>query len=91
MFTDRTVLVARAGLCGVTTDRCGLATCFGASTVMLGSWAAEAGVGCDIAVPLRLHSNAVDRSAIAEGATKLDDDVMTISPLNSGQKCRPDA
>jgi hypothetical protein len=34
---------------------------------------------CDIAVPLRLHSNAVDRIAIAEGATKLDDDLMTIS------------
>src|SRR5882672_2317684 len=46
---------------------------------MLGSWAAEPVAVCDVAVPLRLHSNAVDRIAIAESATKLDDDLMTIS------------
>ena len=46
---------------------------------MLGSGAAAPVSGCDIAVPLRLHSNAVDRIAIAEGATKLDDDLMIIS------------
>jgi len=66
---DATV-AARAGLCG------GLATCFGATTVMLGSGAATPVSGCDIAGALRLHSNAVDRIAIAEGATKLDDDLM---------------
>ena len=46
---------------------------------MLGSGAAEPAAVCDIAVPLRLHSNAVDRIAIAEGATKLDDGLMIIS------------
>ena len=46
---------------------------------MLGSGAATPVSGCDIAVVLRLHSNAVDRIAIAEGATKLDDDLMMIS------------
>jgi hypothetical protein len=46
---------------------------------MLGSGAAEPVAVCDIAVPLRLHSNAVDRIAIAEGATKLDNDLMIIS------------
>jgi hypothetical protein len=46
---------------------------------MLGSGAATPVSGCDIAVVLRLHSNAVDRIAIAEGATKLDGDFMIIS------------
>ena len=34
---------------------------------------------CDIAVPLRLLSNAVDRIAITEGATEPDDNLMIIS------------
>ena len=34
---------------------------------------------CDIAVPLRLLSNAVDRIAITEGATKPDDNLMITS------------
>ena len=46
---------------------------------MPGSGAAAPVAVCAIAVPLRLHSNAVDRIAIAEGATKLDDDLMIIS------------
>ena len=46
---------------------------------MLGIGAATPVSGCDIAVPLRLHSNAVDRIAIAEGATNLDDVLMIIS------------
>src|SRR5262249_16618047 len=75
---DTTVLVARAGLCGVATGRCGFATCFGASTLTLGSWAGPALI-CDSAVLLRLSSNAVDSSAIADGATRFDDVVMTIS------------
>jgi hypothetical protein len=46
--------------------------------VTLGS--VEFGVVCDIAAPVRLHSNAVDRIAIAEGATRLDDILITPSP-----------
>ena len=34
---------------------------------------------CDIAVPLRLLSNALDRIAITEGATKPDDNLMITS------------
>ena len=34
---------------------------------------------CDIAVPLRLLSNAIDRIAITEGATEPDDNLMIIS------------
>jgi hypothetical protein len=34
---------------------------------------------CDTAVPLRPHSNAVDRIATAEDATGLDDNLMTMS------------
>jgi hypothetical protein len=56
---------------------CGLATCFGAWTVMLGSEVAKPVAVCDIAVPLGPHNNAVDRMATAEGATKLDDNLMT--------------
>src|SRR6202011_947392 len=58
--------------------RCGLATCFGASTVTLGS--VEFGVVCDIAAPVKLHSNAAERIATAEGATRLDDILITRSP-----------
>ena len=57
---------------------------------MLGSGAAEPVAVCDIAVSLRLHSNAVDRIAIAEGATKLDNDLMIIS-AKSKTDFRPDA
>ena len=57
------------------------ATGFGASTVMLGrAWVAELGSVRDIAVPL---SNTVDRTARAEGATRLDDILITRS-LKSG-------
>jgi hypothetical protein len=35
---------------------------------------------CDIAGPPRPHSNAIDRSATAEGATRLDDILITRSP-----------
>ena len=59
----------------------GLAVCFGGETVTLGSWLAV----CEAAVPLRPHSNAVDRIATAEGATRLDDILITRSP-KSGQK-----
>ena len=52
---------------------------FGATTVMLGSGVATPVSGCDIAGALRLHSNAVDRIAIPEGATKRDDELMMIS------------
>ena len=34
---------------------------------------------CDIAVPLRLLRNAVDRIAITEGATEPDDNLMMVS------------
>jgi len=44
------------------TGRCGLATWFGAWTVMLGSWLLGAVAVCEAAVPL---SNTVDRTATA--------------------------
>jgi hypothetical protein len=59
---------------------CGLAACFGATTVILGSSVPEPVGVCDIAVPLGPHSNAVDKIATAEGATRLGDNLMTISP-----------
>jgi hypothetical protein len=60
---------------------CDLATGFGAWTVMLGrAVGAELGSVRDIAVPL---SNTVDRTARAEGATRLDDILITRS-LKSG-------
>jgi hypothetical protein len=59
---------------------CGLATCFGASTVMLGS-GAEPVVVCDTAGP---HSKTVDKIATAEGATKLDDNLMTRPSIRDG-------
>src|SRR3981081_3056469 len=46
---------------------------------MLGSAVAEPVAVCDTAVPLRPHSNAVDRIATAAGATGLDDNLMTMS------------
>ena len=71
-----------ACLCGLTTGsaRCGRATCFGAWTVMLGSWLVGPVAVCEAAVPLRPHNNAVDRIATAEGATRLDDILTTRSP-----------
>jgi hypothetical protein len=71
-----------ACLCGLVT---GLATCFGAWIVMLGSWLAGPVAVCEAAVPL---SNTFDRTAIAEGATRLDDILITRSP-KSGDQCRP--
>jgi hypothetical protein len=62
----------------------GLAACFGASTVMLGSGAVEPDAVCDTAVPLGPHSNAVDKIATAEGAAKLDGNLMTCPPIREG-------
>ena len=66
-----------------------LATCFGATIVMLGSGVAAPVAVCDTAVPLRPHSNAVDKMAIAEGATMLDEDLMTVSSQIQDGKCHP--
>ena len=77
---DATVFATRTDLCGLTTGRYGLAARLGASTVMLGSGVAERVAVCDTAVPLRPHSNAVDRIATAERAAKLDDNLMTTLP-----------
>ena len=71
------MVASRSGLCG-------LATCFGASTVMLGSAAAEPVAVCDTAVPLGPNSNAVDRIATAEGTAKLDDNRMRCPPIRDG-------
>jgi hypothetical protein len=71
------VLAAGLGLCG-------LATCFGASTVTVGSREAKSVAVCDTAGP---HSKTVDKIATAEGATKIDDSLMTISPRE--RTCRP--
>jgi hypothetical protein len=76
------VFAARSRRCG------GLALCSGAVTVTLGS--VELGVVCEAAVPLRPHNNEADRIATAEGATRLDDILMTCSP-KSGNKRRPGA
>jgi hypothetical protein len=46
---------------------------------MLGSGAGEPVAVCDTAVPLKLHSNEIDKPAIAEGAKRLDEDLMTLS------------
>ena len=64
---------------------CGLAACFGATTVMVGSEAAPVAV-CEVAGP---HSRIVDTAATAEGATKLDDNLMIMS--SRGRTCRPNA
>ena len=77
-----TVVVTRVGLFG-------LATCFGASTVMPGSWLAGPVEVCDIAIPLRPQSKAVDRIATAEGATKLDNDLMTCPPKSGTEMPAP--
>jgi hypothetical protein len=52
---------------------------------MLGSGAAEPVAVCDTAVPLKLHSNEIDKIAIAEGAKRLED-LMTLSFPNPGRK-----
>jgi hypothetical protein len=75
-------LGARSDLCN------GLALCSGAPTATPGS--VEFGAVCDIAAPVRLNSNVIDRRATAEGATRLGDILITRSP-KSGQKCRPAA
>ena len=67
------MFAARSCLCG------GLALCSGAVTVTLGR--GELGVVCEAAVQLRPHNNAVDRIATAEGATRLDDILITRSPI----------
>lgn len=64
-----------ADCCGL----CGLATCFGATTVMPGSGVADPVAVCDTAVPLGPHSNTVDRIATDERATKLGDNLMAMS------------
>jgi hypothetical protein len=65
----------------------GLSNCLGASTTTSGSEVTPPTRGpvCDIAGPVRLHSNAVDRIATAEGATRLDDILMTRSPKSGHQ------
>jgi hypothetical protein len=64
---------------------CDLATGFGAWTVMLGrAVGAELGSVRDIAVPL---SNTVDRTARAEGATRLDDILITRTPQSGAVTC----
>jgi hypothetical protein len=74
---DANVFATSGGLCGLATRLCGLATCFGASIVTPGSWFS------DIAVPLRPHSNAVDRIATAAGATRADDILMMRTPFQT--------
>lgn len=59
-------------------DTCGFAACFGASTVMGGSVAAEPIGICDAA---GAHSKTVDKAAMVEGTTRLDDNLMTMSFL----------
>ena len=72
-------MLATCGICGgLAASLCGLAICFGASIVTLGSRA------CDVAVPLRPHNNAVARIATAECVIRHDDTLITRSP-----KCRP--
>jgi hypothetical protein len=55
-------------------DTCGLATCFGASTVTGGRVAAEPVGICDAAGAM---SRTVDKTATAEGTTKPGDNLMT--------------
>ena len=68
---------------------CGLSTCFGASTTMLGSEVVappERVAVCDIAVPLRPHrSSAIDKIATASLATKSDENLIAISSQMRGQ------
>jgi hypothetical protein len=70
------VFAARSRLC------IGLAVCFGATTVTLGSAAPDA--VCDIAGRPKPNSNAIDRMATAEGATKLDSLMARSSEIRGG-------
>jgi hypothetical protein len=56
---------------------------------MEGSEAPEPVAVCDVAGPLRAHTNAVDKMAIAEGATMLDVYLMTVSSQIKDGKCHP--
>jgi hypothetical protein len=56
----------------------GLVTCFGASTMTLGSEAAEPVAVCDIAVPLRPHRSSIDKTATVGLATKGDENLMAM-------------
>ena len=67
-------------------DTRGFATCFGASTVTGGIVAAEPVGICDAA---GAHSKAVDKTAMAEGTTKPDDNFMSMSFPNAERRCRP--
>jgi hypothetical protein len=44
---------------------------------------------CDTAVPLRPHTNAVDKMAIAAGATMLDENLITVCSQIQDGKCHP--
>jgi len=66
-------------------DTCGLAACFGASTVTGGIVAAEPDGICEAA---GAHSRMVDRAATVEGTTRLDENLMTMSFPNPARKCR---
>jgi len=71
----RTVLWATARCIGLY----GLATGFGASTVMLGSEELEAVAVCDIAVPVRPHSSsAIDEIATAGLEMKRDENLIAM-------------
>jgi hypothetical protein len=62
--------------------RCGLASCFGASTVTVGMVEEPVAV-CDTAVPL---SNEVDKKATARGAIKPEDNLIIMSSrIQDGQ------
>jgi hypothetical protein len=56
-----------------------LVTCSGASTVTPGSRVAEPVAVCDIAAPLRPHSNPIETMATVELATKSDESLIAMS------------
>ncbi|MBR1173134.1 MULTISPECIES: hypothetical protein [Bradyrhizobium] len=63
----------------------GFAAGFGASTVTGGSVSVEPALICDAAGPT---SRTVDKAAMAEGTTRLGDNLMTMSFPNPARKCR---
>ena len=69
----------------------GRSNCLGAPTTTPGSEVTPATRGsvCDIAGPMELHSDAVNRMATAEGATRLDDILMTRSPKSKHRTTYP--
>lgn len=72
------------------TGRClGTVARFGASTVTLGSEAAEPGGICDSAEPLRLHSSSIDTIARAGLATKSDENLIVTSSRNRDGQAVP--